>query len=122
MLTIRETFDGYSHLKALDENIHVTEALDGKVIAFIAYAYTADSVIIYDYNDNGDVDLCDGLIRSVLLKACLRGIGTAEFKIIHEEKFSRLALLRFINDDSRLLYNINDFMSRCTTASHDDLY
>ena len=41
------------------------------VIGFIAYAYNDDAVIIYDFDDGGDLYLCDGLVRSVLFKGCL---------------------------------------------------
>ena len=48
-------------------------------------------------DDGGDLMLCDGLVRSVLFKSCLKGIGTAVFDI----------------EDSSKLENIDSFMNGC---------
>ena len=81
MLEIQERFDtaGYEELLAANPGVvklHITEALDGgNVLGFIAYSYEGDKTVVYDYDDGGDLMLCDGLVRSVMFKSCLKAIA-----------------------------------------------
>lgn len=118
MLEIQETFEfeKYSDViaKAGDKKLHITEALDkGNVTGFIAYSYADEEVIICDFEDNGDLYLCDGMVRSVLFKGCLKGLDKAYFDIDNEEKLKRLKSLLFVKDDSKTLDNMNEFMDKC---------
>ncbi|MBQ6212107.1 MAG: hypothetical protein IJJ57_04330, partial [Ruminococcus sp.] len=79
MLEIQERYDtvGYEKLseRVGKAELHITEALDrGEAIGFIAYSYGAEKTVVYDYDDGGDLMLCDGMVRSVMLKSVLKGI------------------------------------------------
>lgn len=118
MLEIQETLELSRYKSVIEaagnDDLHITEAFDkGEVNGFIAYAYDSEAVIIYDFNDNDDLYLCDGLVRSVLFKGCLKGLDKAEFKICDEKKLSRLKSLLFVKDNSNMLENMNEFMDKC---------
>ena len=118
MLEIQEkmTSEGYEDVVASADcdSLHITEAFDkGAVTDFIAYAYETEQTVIYDYDDGGDLYLCDGLVRSVLFKSCLKGIDTACFRIKDEKKYENLAKLRFVCNDEKTLQNLNEFMNSC---------
>lgn len=118
MLEIQEKFstEGYEKIieSAGNSAIHITEAFDkGEIIGFIAYAYDEDKTLIYDYGDGGDLYLCDGLVRSVLFKSCIKGINTAVFKLSDEKLYENLIKLGFVQNDNKTLKNLNEFMDGC---------
>lgn len=118
MLEIQEKFttEGYESVveAAGDVQLHITEAYDkGEVTGFIAYSYEDDHTVVYDYDDGGDLYLCDGLVRSVLFKSCLKGIGKAVFRISDKKKYENLKRLRFVTDESYELEKLDDFMNSC---------
>ena len=118
MLEIQEKFDtvGYEELanKAGSAELHITEALDrGEVIGFIAYSYGTDRTVVYDYDDCGDMMLCDGLVRSVMLKSVLKGINHMLFELPDKSKFETLKKLRFVVGDSRQCADLDSFMNGC---------
>lgn len=118
MLEIQERFDtaGYEHIieAAGDNNPHITEAMDGgKAIGFIAYAYDADKTIVYDYDDGGDLMLCDGLVRSVMFKSVLKGIETMEFSLPENGKLNNLIRLKFLAEGQVVCNDLNSFMNGC---------
>lgn len=123
MLEIHEKFstEGYEKLAAKsNDNLHITEAFDkDNVIGFIAYSYESDRTIIHDLDDGSDLYLCDGLVRSVLFKSCLKDIHTAEFAVDDEGKIKRLEKLGFIKDNSRILENIDSFMNGCQNCRNN---
>lgn len=118
MLEIQEKFDtaGYEEIieRAGVNNIHITEALDcGKTVGFIAYAYEAERTIVYDYDDGGDLMMCDGLVRSVMLKSVLKGIETMVFEMMEKDKFTNLVKLNFLTDGSNICKELDRFMNAC---------
>lgn len=118
MLEIQERFDntGYEHITAAAgiNNVHITEALDGgRSIGFIAYAYEAERTVIYDLDDGGDLMLCDGLVRSVMLKSAMKGIETMIFELPDTSKLAPLVRLRFLAPGSNVCENIDGFMNAC---------
>ena len=123
MLEIQEKFDtvGYEELanKAGSAELHITEALDrGEVIGFIAYSYGTDRTVVYDYDDCGDMMLCDGLVRSVMLKSVLKGINHMLFELPDNSKFETLKKLRFVVGDSRQCADLDSFMNGCEHCKH----
>ena len=119
MLSIVETkdFSAYADLLAgltLPADFHLTEAKeeDG-VKGYIVYAYEPEQVVIYAVQDGHDLACCDGLVRSVLFKAELRGIERAAFRIEDPAMLERLQLLRFIQNDEKVLHHIADIMESC---------
>ena len=118
MLEIQEklTSDGYDELRkaAGSAELHITEALDrNEVIGFIAYSYGAEKTVVYDYDDCGDIMLCDGLVRSVMLKSVLKGINHMLFELPDDTKYENLRKLRFISADSRQCGDLERFMNGC---------
>lgn len=118
MLEIRETElrDGYEEIvaRAGKDDLRITEAFCGdRVTGFIAYRCGNDKTVIYDYDDGGDLQLCDGLVRSVLLKSCLRSIDTAVFSFSDESKYSQLVKLGFVQNDCKTMENLTEFMNSC---------
>ena len=125
MLEIQEkhSTDGYEQLVAAHSDVvmlHITEALEkGEVSGFIAYSYEGDKTVIYDYDDRGDIVLCDALVRSVLFKSCLKAIGKCEFMLDDEKKYDPLRKLRFLEGDSHTAENIDRFMNGCENCKHN---
>ena len=123
MLEIQEklTSDGYEKLRKAAGNaeLHITEALDrGEVIGFIAYSYGTEKTLVYDYDDGGDMMLCDGLVRSVMLKSVLKGIKHMLFDIPDDGKYDSLRKLRFISGDSRQCADLESFMNGCQSCKN----
>lgn len=118
MLEIQERFstEGYEFVVEASKGamLHITEAFDkDEVIGFIAYSYEGDRTLVYDYDDGGDLFLCDGLVRSVMFKSCLKGIGTVTFTLSDANKYKNLRRLKFIPADSDTAENIDNFMNGC---------
>ena len=119
MLQIIETtdFSAYTELLAglsLPAGFHLTEAReDDAVRGYIIYAYEPEQVVIYAVDDGHDLNFCDGLVRSVLFKAELRGIERVAFYITDPAMLERLRMLRFIQNDENILQNIADIMESC---------
>lgn len=125
MLEIQENFNtaGYESIIALAglNNLHITEAIEkNQVAGFIAYAYESERTVVYDYNDNGDLMLCDGLVRSVMFKSVIKGIETMAFEISDRSKFGNLKKLHFISDNSNICENLNSFMNACESCKNKD--
>ena len=121
MLEIQERFDttGYEEIVKAAGNltVHITEALEGAVkTGFIAYAYDPEKTIVYDYDDGGDLMLCDGLVRSVMFKSVLKGIETMEFVLPVSRNYDNLKKLRFISGDSMICRDLNGFMNACESC------
>ncbi len=125
MLEIQEKFgtEGYEELvrRSVGYELHITEALDGgQAVGFIAYAYKPDKTVIFDYDDGGELMLCDGLVRSVLFKSCLKGIETAVFNLPDEKKYENIRKLRFLEQGSTTAENIDSFMNGCQNCKHNE--
>ncbi len=119
MLEIQEklTEGGYEdvHKWAGDVDLHITEALDrGEVCGYIAYSYERSKTVVYAYDDGGQLMLCDGLVRSVMLKSTIKGINTVEFRLADSEGLTALRKLRFISSDEIISENIERFMNGCS--------
>ena len=125
MLDIQEKFDsaGYESVVAAAgvNNVHITEALDAdSPIGFIAYAYEAERTIVYDYDDGGDLMLCDGLVRSVMFKSCLKAIGKCEFRLPDKTGYDALKKLRFLEGDSTVADDLDRFMNSCEHCKNNE--
>jgi len=94
--------------------LYLTEALDGGVVTgYIVYAYEPDRVAIYAVDDGGDLYLCDGLVRSVLFKAELRGLERAVYYVQNTAMMERICSLRLAQKNSGILENIHEIMESC---------
>ncbi len=118
MLEIREknSSEGYEELAGLagENKLHIAESYEkDRVSGYIAYAYGKDKTMIFNYSSGGDLDLCDGLVRSVLFKSILKGIDKAVFMLTDKQKYENLIRLRFITADDNTMHNLNEFMNGC---------
>ncbi len=94
--------------------LYLTEALDaGAVTGHIVYAYEPDRAAIYAVDDGGDLYLCDGLVRSVLFKAQLRGMEKAVYYVQDAAMMARIRSLRLAQKEDAILENINEIMESC---------
>ncbi len=123
MLEILENFspDGYENIisSAHGKDVHITEALDGsEKLGYIAYSYEKEKTVVYGLDDGGDIMLCDGLVRSVMFKSCMKGIGSVVFELPDESCYRNLIRLKFISGDSRVSENIDRFMNGCENCKH----
>jgi len=121
MLKILETSDNAKYSTILEKisipeyaELHISEAKENDgVKGYIIYSYTPEQVTIYDVNDGHDYNYCDGLVRSVLFKAELKGIEKAVFLVDNPEMLKRLTLLGFVKNDEKTIDNIVDIMENC---------
>lgn len=123
MLEIQERFDtaGYeAAVKAAGaNNVHITEALNGTdVTGFIAYAYEAEQTVVYDYDDGGDLMMCDGLVRSVMFKSTLKGIENMIFELPDSSKYEALIKLRFLTSEDNVCHDLSSFMNSCESCKN----
>ena len=123
MLEIQERLDsdGYEELRkaAGSAELHITEALDrGEVIGYIAYSYGTDRTVVYGLDDGGDLMLCDGLVRSVMLKSVIKGIKHMLFEL-DDSCFDKLKKLRFVKGDSRQCSDLDSFMNGCHSCKNN---
>mgnify|MGYP003506070750 FL=1 len=116
MLEIRQKNDiaGYAgyiwDYQLTADEIQIVEAFEKeKVIGFCIYSYTEDSVEIYHAKYGDNISLFDGIIRTVLFKAFLKGINKARY---HFEDML-LYKLKLADDYSNTLSSIENVMNNC---------
>ncbi|MBE6845412.1 MAG: hypothetical protein E7508_06845 [Ruminococcus sp.] len=122
MLEIHERQDtiGYENIVAtiLSENIHIVESKNGESTnGYGVYSVGENGLSIHDY-ESGEWDIIDGIIRTILFKGMLGGINRCEFQVRDVEKQQKLTKLGFINEESKTIEDINDFMSNCKKCKH----
>lgn len=125
MLEIRENFSpsGYENIISLagGKTVHITEAFDGsEKLGYIAYSYENQKTLVYGLDDGGDIMLCDGLVRSVMFKSCMKGIESVAFELPDESSYENLRRLKFISGDSRISGNIDRFMNGCQNCKNNN--
>lgn len=114
ILEAKDTAPYAALLSRLPQDVHVSEAMENDgVKGFIAYAYEPEQVVIYAVDDGQDYNYCDGLVRSVLFKAELKGIERAVFRLDDANMLARLCTLRFVNNHEKTIENIADIMENC---------
>ncbi|MDE5737039.1 MAG: hypothetical protein K2O52_07710 [Oscillospiraceae bacterium] len=94
--------------------LHISEAKEEKLVkGYIIYAYEPEQVLIYAVADNNDWNQCDGLVRSVLFKAELKGLQKAVFLVQDMQMQDRLVKLGFMKNNQKTLENIMEVMENC---------
>ena len=85
---------------------------DGKRVGGITAKLSGDGdIVITDLESDKEL-YYDGLCRTVLAYANVRGIDRAVFEITDERQLYRLRGFGFITKDSNILESINDFFSK----------
>ncbi|MBQ3842976.1 MAG: hypothetical protein II820_09825 [Ruminiclostridium sp.] len=85
---------------------------DGKRVGGITAKLSPDGDVVITGLESEKELYYDGLCRSVLAYANVRGINRAIFDIDDERQLYRLKGFGFITDYSRVLENITEFFSR----------
>ena len=121
MLEIKQTdaFSKYNMTAVSPDGseLHIVEAVTGEYTDGMAlFGYDKDTVKIYSVDSGIDLLLCDGLVRTVMLKASMRGIKTIHFCCEDKTEMIMLKKLHFIENDS-LSADIDDFMGGCGHCS-----
>ena len=101
----------FEELNIADEIVSVAEAMDnGNVIGFGIYHYIDKSVVINYIDSKSDLELYDGIARTILFLALNNNINSAVFNI--SDKIN-LIKLRFISENENTIENIANFMDTC---------
>lgn len=117
MLEIHEkkSFEGYENIVSQinAEKIKVIESFSSDVVdGYGVYSVSGDKITVYDY-DGSDLNIIDGIIRTILFKGQFKGINTCEFALLDDSKYDKLKALKFINDSDKIIHDIADFMNNC---------
>ena len=117
----RENVNGYEGVLdelslSGDENVRISEAVDGeKVDGYGVYAIFPEYIAIYKISDGGDLMLADGILRSILFLAAMKGIERAEFYNGSEDFARRLGMIK----DGTVLEPISDVFDGCQSCKHN---
>lgn len=117
MLEIHEkkSFEGYEKIisQINAEKIKVIESFSSDIVdGYGIYSVSREKITVYDY-DGSDMNIIDGIIRTILFKGQFKGINVCEFALLDNSKYDRLKALKFINDSDKIIHDIADFMSNC---------
>ena len=117
MLEIHEkkSFEGYENIVSQinAEKIKVIESFSSDVVdGYGVYSVSGDKITVYDY-DGSDLNIIDGIIRTILFKGQFKGINVCEFSLLDNSKYDKLKALKFINDSDKIIHDIADFMNNC---------
>lgn len=85
---------------------------DGKRVGGITAKLSADGDIVITTLESEKELYYDGLCRTVLAYANVRGIDRAVFEITDERQLYRLRGFGFITENSKVLESITDFFSK----------
>ncbi len=111
----RKNFEGYENKISTisTENIKIVESFSSGIVdGYGIYSVSEDKITIYDY-DGSDLNVIDGVIRTILFKAQFKGINICEFSLTDTSKYEKLTVLKFVNDSDKIINDISDFMDSC---------
>lgn len=126
MLQILQTRHIESYTKLIDElglsdeAVNVVEATENGEITGIGVYHMdfARGQVVIDHAQYGDILLADGIYRSILFLAVLRGTEQARFEV-GEKLADDCIRLGFISRESNVLENINDILDGCKNCSNN---
>lgn len=96
--------------------IKISEAVDGdKINGFGIYEITPECIFVYMISDGGDLMLADGILRSILFLAAMKGVEKAEFRSGCEKYPKRLGMIK----DGCILEPISDIFGGCESCKHN---
>ncbi len=110
--------DGYEKILndlGLDKNpnVRISEAVDGeKVTGFGMYELSPEQITVYMISYNDDLILGDGILRSVLFLAAMKGIEKAVFENGSEALPKRLKLIK----DGNVLEPVSEIFGGCESC------
>lgn len=111
----KDGIDGYEEILeelklTANSQVKISEAVDGeKVNGYGVYELTQEALTIYKISDGGDLMLGDGILRSILFLAAVKGVEKAVFECGSEKLPNRLGILK----DGTVLEPISDVFGGC---------
>ena len=100
-----------------DSEISVSEAVDGDlVLGYALYKISPEAIEIFKISPQNDLLLFDGIARSILFLAVLKGVERAKFKL---NDLTEAKKLGFVNDDG-VLEDISSVFSGCKGCKHNN--
>ena len=102
----------------LSENeIAISEAVDGdSVLGYALYKISPEAIEIYKISPQNDLLLFDGIVRSILFLAVLKGVERAEFKLSNLTEAKKLGFA----DENGILEDISSVFSECKGCKHNN--
>lgn len=95
------------------QNIKISEAVDGeKVGGFGIYSLSSEQLTVYKISYGGDLMLGDGLIRSILFLAALKGVEKAVFENGSDELPSKLCMIK----EGNVLEPVSEVFGGCESC------
>jgi len=84
---------------------------DGSVTGSGVYSFEEDCVVIYDCRFGSDYDLCDGILRTILFKAMLRGTDIGRCEACDGEK-NLFDVMKYPHINYKI-ESIDNFLNSC---------
>lgn len=97
-------------------SVRVSEAKDGETVTgYGIYEFLDDRIVIHKISPESDLVLFDGIARSIMFLAVLKGIECAEFG---ETTLKNARLLRYIKESETALEPISTIFNGCENCKH----
>lgn len=106
----------FEQLNISDEIVSVVEAMNNdEIIGFGIYHYNLDKLVVDYIESNSDLELFDGITRTILFLALNNNINSALFNM---KDRTNLIKLRFISENENSIANIANFMDNCKNCKN----
>lgn len=106
----------FEQLNIADEIVSVVEAMNNdEIIGFGIYHYNLDKLVVDYIESNSDLELFDGITRTILFLALNNNINSALFNM---KDRTNLIKLRFISENENSIANIANFMDNCKNCKN----
>lgn len=105
-------YSSYINEHKLPKEVEIAEAFDkDKVIGFGIFEYDIEVVKLYAVECE-EPALFDGIVRTILFKASIKGIDRAEF-LVGEREMESLYTLGILKNGEKTLQSIQEIMGGC---------
>ncbi len=99
-----------------EESAQISESIDdGRVTGYSVYCFERGSIVVYTVSPADDLLLADGILRSVLFLAVLRGVESA--RLYGDAESAAIRLGYALNDG--LLEPISGLFGGCEGCGHN---
>lgn len=107
-------FKLFDELNISDEIVSVVEAMDNNIVTGFGIYHFTDKEVVLDYiKSDNDLNLYDGIVRSILYLAMINKINSAKFNF--QDK-ANLVKLGFVEENVNILTSIECFMNNCKSC------
>ena len=95
------------------DGVSISEAVNGDIIdGYGIYRLEPEQITVYKISDGGDLMLSDGIIRSILFLAAMKGVEKAVFELGSDEPAKKLRLIK----EGNILEPISDIFGGCESC------